>query len=185
MRANENELMTRVGPGTPCGEMLRRYWWPVADVGPHTKFVVPVDDSRSISWQMWASEEEQGPYTLKAANYQRTVPGEFKRVEDGWWNIWERDQDDAACDSQGTICDRSKEHLASSDQGIVLFRRQVRRSIEAVKEGRDPVGVIREGDGHEGLIDLRSYKSRIGGRREEVRAPEVGEKLGVVAPYDF
>ena len=25
----ENELLTRVGPGTPSGEMLRRYWWPV------------------------------------------------------------------------------------------------------------------------------------------------------------
>jgi 5,5'-dehydrodivanillate O-demethylase oxygenase subunit len=25
----ENELITRVGPGTPAGEMLRRYWWPV------------------------------------------------------------------------------------------------------------------------------------------------------------
>jgi phthalate 4,5-dioxygenase oxygenase subunit len=24
----ENELLTRVGPGTPAGEMLRRYWWP-------------------------------------------------------------------------------------------------------------------------------------------------------------
>src|SRR4051794_36917512 len=26
----ENERFTRVGPGTPGGEMLRRYWWPVA-----------------------------------------------------------------------------------------------------------------------------------------------------------
>jgi 5,5'-dehydrodivanillate O-demethylase len=25
----ENELLTRVGRGTPAGEMLRRYWWPV------------------------------------------------------------------------------------------------------------------------------------------------------------
>ena len=25
----ENELLTRVAPGTPTGEMLRRYWWPV------------------------------------------------------------------------------------------------------------------------------------------------------------
>ena len=39
----ENELMTRVGPGTPAGEMLRRYWWPVAFTdsvkpkGPPTK----------------------------------------------------------------------------------------------------------------------------------------------------
>ena len=25
----QNERLTRVGPGTPAGEMLRRYWWPV------------------------------------------------------------------------------------------------------------------------------------------------------------
>jgi 5,5'-dehydrodivanillate O-demethylase oxygenase subunit len=25
----QNELLTRVGRGTPAGEMLRRYWWPV------------------------------------------------------------------------------------------------------------------------------------------------------------
>jgi len=26
----ENELLTRTGPGTPCGELMRRYWQPVA-----------------------------------------------------------------------------------------------------------------------------------------------------------
>ena len=26
----ENEFLTRVGPGTPGGELLRRYWHPVA-----------------------------------------------------------------------------------------------------------------------------------------------------------
>ena len=25
----ENEMLTRGGPETPAGEMLRRYWWPV------------------------------------------------------------------------------------------------------------------------------------------------------------
>lgn len=30
MNAQQNELITRVGPGTPCGELLRRYWQPVA-----------------------------------------------------------------------------------------------------------------------------------------------------------
>lgn len=29
MSKEENDLLTRVGPGTPAGEMLRRYWWPV------------------------------------------------------------------------------------------------------------------------------------------------------------
>src|SRR6266540_4367481 len=30
MLKEQNELLTRVGPGTPGGEMLRRYWQPVA-----------------------------------------------------------------------------------------------------------------------------------------------------------
>jgi phenylpropionate dioxygenase-like ring-hydroxylating dioxygenase large terminal subunit len=29
MESKENEMMTRVGPGTPAGETLRRYWLPV------------------------------------------------------------------------------------------------------------------------------------------------------------
>jgi len=27
--AEENELLTRVGPDTPMGELLRRYWHPI------------------------------------------------------------------------------------------------------------------------------------------------------------
>jgi 5,5'-dehydrodivanillate O-demethylase oxygenase subunit len=33
----ENELLTRVSRGTPCGELLRRYWHPVAAVGELTE----------------------------------------------------------------------------------------------------------------------------------------------------
>ena len=33
----ENELLTRVGRGTPCGELLRRYWHPVAAVAELTE----------------------------------------------------------------------------------------------------------------------------------------------------
>lgn len=31
MRREENELICRVGPGTPMGEVFRRYWTPIAD----------------------------------------------------------------------------------------------------------------------------------------------------------
>ena len=30
MRAEQNELLTRIGPGTRCGRLLRSYWQPVA-----------------------------------------------------------------------------------------------------------------------------------------------------------
>lgn len=30
MKAQQNELVTRIGPGTPCGALMRQYWQPVA-----------------------------------------------------------------------------------------------------------------------------------------------------------
>lgn len=33
----ENELMTRIGPGTPAGELLRRYWHPICPVAELTE----------------------------------------------------------------------------------------------------------------------------------------------------
>ena len=30
MNAEQNELITRIGPGTPCGTLMRHYWQPVA-----------------------------------------------------------------------------------------------------------------------------------------------------------
>ena len=42
MDVQENELLTRVGPGTPMGELLRRYWWPVGFTQQVTTKPVPV-----------------------------------------------------------------------------------------------------------------------------------------------
>ncbi len=30
LTAEQNELLTRIGPGTPCGNLMRRYWQPIA-----------------------------------------------------------------------------------------------------------------------------------------------------------
>ena len=42
MLKEENDLLTQVGPGTPCGEMLRRYWWPVEASDNITAKSVPI-----------------------------------------------------------------------------------------------------------------------------------------------
>lgn len=39
---------------------------------------------------------------------------------------------------------RSAEHLATSDRGIAMLRRLLQRQLEALREGRDPAGVIRD-----------------------------------------
>jgi 5,5'-dehydrodivanillate O-demethylase len=36
LTAEQNERLTRVGPGTPCGELLRRYWQPLCPTGEIT-----------------------------------------------------------------------------------------------------------------------------------------------------
>ncbi len=55
-------------------------------------------------------------------------------------------QDAMAWETQGPMTDRTKEHLASSDRGIVMFRQMLRLQLEAVKKGEDPMGVIRDPD---------------------------------------
>ena len=105
-------------------------------------------------------------------------------MKDGWWNIWERDQDDAILDSQGVVANRTKEHLASCDAGIVRLRRMIKESIERVQRGEDPIGVVRKGDAHDGVIALESYKT-LGLTANEVRLPELGKELEITAPYDL
>ena len=154
---------------------------------PHhfIQWCVPVDDHRSVVYQMLASPATDGGGSVKAAQYQKTERGKYKRVADGWWNIWERDQDDAIMDSQGLVADRGKEHLAACDIGIVKLRRMLRDAIERVREGKDPVGVIRRGDGHDGVIELESYKTQLGAKPGEVRNADLGKRLEIIAPYDL
>jgi 5,5'-dehydrodivanillate O-demethylase len=66
-----------------------------------------------------------------------------------------------AQESQGSIYDRTTEHLVYTDRGVILLRRLYKESIEAVKRGGDPIGVIRDPEKnriirlepHEDLLD--------------------------------
>jgi phenylpropionate dioxygenase-like ring-hydroxylating dioxygenase large terminal subunit len=46
--------------------------------------------------------------------------------------------------SQGPITLHTDEHLATSDQGLVMLRRFIRRQIACVANGEDPVGISRD-----------------------------------------
>jgi 5,5'-dehydrodivanillate O-demethylase len=55
-------------------------------------------------------------------------------------------QDHMAWETQGPIANRSVERLATSDRGIVMFRNLLKREIEKVQQGLDPIGVVRDPD---------------------------------------
>ncbi|HSV50589.1 MAG TPA: Rieske 2Fe-2S domain-containing protein [Burkholderiaceae bacterium] len=48
MKAEQNELITRVGPGTPCGAVLRSYWQPVALVDEFNPRLDPRMEKRAV-----------------------------------------------------------------------------------------------------------------------------------------
>ena len=78
-----------------------------------------------------------------ADGVQETVLGKYRWDDEIGWFARE-DQDRAAQESQGAIFDRTTEHLVSTDKGVILLRRIYKEGIEAVKQRRDPLGVIRD-----------------------------------------
>jgi 5,5'-dehydrodivanillate O-demethylase len=66
-------------------------------------------------------------------------------------------QDHMAWETQGPIADRSGERLATADKGVVMLREMLRREIERVQQGQDPLGVVR--DPEHAMIDTRVMES--------------------------
>ena len=79
----DNELLTRTGPGTPGGEMLRRYWQPVALVEelPANGAPLPV---RILSEDLVLFRDDQGQLGLLGRHCShRRADLSYGRVENG------------------------------------------------------------------------------------------------------
>jgi phenylpropionate dioxygenase-like ring-hydroxylating dioxygenase large terminal subunit len=79
----ENDLLTRTGPGTPCGELMRRYWQPAAlsEELPPGGAPVPI---RLFSEDLVLFRDEQGrPGLLGLHCAHRGADLSYGRLEDG------------------------------------------------------------------------------------------------------
>lgn len=70
-------------------------------------------------------------------------------------------QDYMAWETAGPVWDRTRERLATSDHGIVMFREVLKREIDKVKRGLEPMGVFRE---DHPVIDTKLSKALALGR---------------------
>jgi 5,5'-dehydrodivanillate O-demethylase len=59
----ENELLTCVSRGTPCGELLRRYWHPVAAIGELTE-EKPIKAVKALGEELVVYRDKQGKHGL-------------------------------------------------------------------------------------------------------------------------
>jgi 5,5'-dehydrodivanillate O-demethylase len=76
-------------------------------------------------------------------------------------------QDFMAWETQGPILDRTRERLAGSDRGVVMYREMLAREIKKVQQGVDPMNVFR--DPNHPIIDTQIDKSLEVGKAGSVR----------------
>jgi phenylpropionate dioxygenase-like ring-hydroxylating dioxygenase large terminal subunit len=125
-----------------------------------TQWHVPIDDSRHYWYAIFTSfgqpvnKDEMRRQRLELYELPDYVPRRNKSNEYGFDpHEQEHDtftgmgadinvHDQWACESMGTIQDRTREHLGQSDKAITAYRRMLRQAIEDAKNGGKPIMVL-------------------------------------------
>jgi 5,5'-dehydrodivanillate O-demethylase oxygenase subunit len=120
---------------------------------------VPVDDHHTQVFRVnfVPSPDEKAPP-------DHEVPFQFSQLKDGprGYNLrMVSAQDSMAWETQGKVTDRTQEHLAAGDEGVIALRRLLREQIERVQQGMDPLGIVRD-PAKNVIIDLGVINERIG-----------------------
>ena len=129
----------------PLWKVGRVCLWPNAlFTGDHFEWRVPVDDENtlSVTWCFSRVPKGREPYE------QKQIPawhGPVRDAETGRWiSSHVMNQDFIAWMGQGSIADRTKEHLGLSDTGIIMMRQRFLKDIEAIERGEDPKATVRD-----------------------------------------
>lgn len=107
-----------------------------------TNWAVPIDDTNTLRLGFWHIKDDDdvdwdeilvkimfGQTDERPYEERQRIPGDY----------------DAQV-GQGPIAVHAYEHLASSDRGVAMCRRLIKKGIQDVQAGKDPVGIVREAD---------------------------------------
>ncbi len=103
----------------------------------------PIDDTHTQSFNLAFHPSPDGSIVDESAD----PPVEYVVLKDENGDFHMRNfpsQDAMAWETQGGLRDRSLEHLGASDKGVAMWRRLLKEQIEVVRDGGDPMGVIRD-----------------------------------------
>jgi 5,5'-dehydrodivanillate O-demethylase len=119
--------------------------WPNAlFTGGHFEWRVPIDDENTLSvgWFFDRVPNEMEPFE------QDEIPCWYGPIRDQQTGRWitshVMNQDFVAWVGQGTLADRTEEHLGESDRGVIMMRKAMLEQAQAVAEGREPKGLVRD-----------------------------------------
>src|SRR5262245_21605007 len=135
-----------------------------------TIWAVPIDDTNTIEFEVRfqpGTQERKLDYKFDSnpADFEVELERPFQqyrvpavpRVE---YPKFFGAQDQLMQLSQGAIAKREREHLRTSDRGVVMVRKLLREGIAAVQAGKDPRGVIRSDKDEILTLDLEDHLIR-------------------------
>jgi 5,5'-dehydrodivanillate O-demethylase oxygenase subunit len=103
---------------------------------------MPVDDYNSYSFIVKFFPFKDGKPSARKTRESRKAPPLMRGSRMQFDMTTVNGQDSAAQIGQGALADRSKEHLAHSDRGVIQVRKLWMSAIQAVMRGEDPPGII-------------------------------------------
>lgn len=119
-------------PGDPLAEMVDVAWR------------MPIDDHNTRTFTLKFFPNAKG----KRGNQEkqaRPKPAPLMRGTRRQWDMASiNGQDNAAQVGQGSLVDRSREHLGHSDRGVILVRKLWKNAIETSLRGEDPPNLMRD-----------------------------------------
>ena len=140
MVENVHPNMQQVAPVWETGKDVHPFDGPMM-----TRWIVPIDDENTMLIELRHISEEDEVTPAWWADRGTMLPAQLP-ISDDPEQQQRQPGDYEAQTSQRSIAVHGMEHLASSDGGVIMYRRQVRQGIQAVKEGRDPLGLSPDAD---------------------------------------
>ncbi len=123
---------------------------------------VPMDDHNTMHWayEVFAPDVEV-PRQERIPYYDIPLRFDDGRLVDDTIDA----QDNLAWVIQGSVMDRSQEHLGESDRGLILYRRMLQEQMQIVEDGGEPMCVIRD-PGKNIVLTLPTEENKMGAGRK-------------------
>ena len=162
--------------------------WPnTLFTGNHFEWRVPIDDETTLSvgWFFSRVPKDREPYV------QEKIPCWTSPVRDEktgrWITSHIMNQDFVAWVGQGTVADRTREHLGLSDRGIVMMRRRFTSDLEVIAKGGDPKAIIRDPEVNKCVgLPIAAREELVEGMTlEQIRNLKPGQGLSGAGRKDF
>jgi 5,5'-dehydrodivanillate O-demethylase len=132
-----------------------------------TIWAVPIDDTNTIEFEVRFQPGVSGrkldyKFESSPADFDVSLEVPFHQYRDGGqsrlaYPKFFGAQDQLMQLSQGPIAKREREHLRSSDRGVVMVRKLMRQAIQDVQAGKDPRGLLRDRPDEVITLDLADH----------------------------